>query len=191
VLDLDALPNVTEVQRTAYARLVAEAKERLTPARRAKVRVHIVAATPSLSEAKVEQEITVRLDRAERGELDTRHVLYFANRTDVTAGELAHARALDGKRLADPQEPTYRQGDDAIFHWRDGDWCIVSWAHGVRKIYRLAIPVPALTPYQRRFAARVAHFKRQLYADPYFGAPQRRAQGIPVAVLRYEETSRE
>jgi hypothetical protein len=40
------------------------------------------------------------------------------------------------------------------------------------------------TPYQRRFAARVAHFKRQLYADPFFGAPERRATGIPVAVLK-------
>jgi hypothetical protein len=47
------------------------------------------------------------------------------------------------------------------------------------------------TPYQRRFAARVAGYKRKLYADPYFGAPERRAQGIPAAVLMYKETPRE
>ena len=43
--------------------------------------------------------------------------------------------------------------------------------------------------YQRRLAAHVARYKRQLYADPYFGAPERRAKGIPVAVLMYKETS--
>jgi len=40
--------------------------------------------------------------------------------------------------LADPQEPTYRQGDDAVFHWRGGDRRSVSWAHGVKKVYHLA-----------------------------------------------------
>lgn len=44
------------------------------------------------------------------------------------------------------------------------------------------------TSYQRRTAARVAHYKRQLYADPYFGTPERRAKGIPVAILMYQET---
>jgi hypothetical protein len=45
--------------------------------------------------------------------------------------------------------------------------------------------------YQHRQAARIACYKRQLYADPYFGAPERRAKGIPVAVLKYQETSHE
>ena len=42
--------------------------------------------------------------------------------------------------------------------------------------------------YQRRTAASIARYKRQLYADPYFGAPERRAKGIPAAVLMYQET---
>jgi hypothetical protein len=50
---------------------------------------------------------------------------------------------------------------------------------------------PAGNPYQRRHAARVARFKSQLYADPYLGAPERRAQGIPVAVLIAREPSDE
>jgi hypothetical protein len=50
---------------------------------------------------------------------------------------------------------------------------------------------PPSNTYQRRFAARVAHYKRQLYADPYFGAPEHRATGIPVATLTYEGTPRE
>src|SRR5262249_9197277 len=72
-----------------------------------------------------------------RGELAPTHVLHFANGTTLTARELAHASALDGKRLADPQEPNYRYGDDATFHWRSGDWRIGSWAHGTRKVYQL------------------------------------------------------
>jgi len=123
------------------------------------------------------------------GELAPSHRLYFNNGTTLTAGELAAAEAFDRKRLADPQEPSYRQGEDAVFHWRDGDWRIVSWAHGVKKVYRLASTTPALTPYQRRLAARMAQFKRRLYADPYFGGALRRGQGIPVATILYEETS--
>jgi len=39
-----------------------------------------------------------------------------------------------------------------------------------------------------RVAATVARYKRHLYADPYFGAPAHRAQGIPVAILITKET---
>jgi hypothetical protein len=67
----------------------------------------------------------------------------------------------------------------------DGDYTAA--ARALAKRYGLASPSTELTTYQRRFAARVARYKRQLYADPYFGAPERRAQGIPVAVLRFEE----
>ena len=138
VLDLDSLPDVTPEECTAYARLVAAAHARLVSERRAEVRAHITTATPSLSAPEVEQEITTRLARAKRGELDAGHLLYFHGGITLTAGELARAQALDGRRLADPQEPTYRQGDDAVFHWRGGDWRIVSWAHGVKKVYHLA-----------------------------------------------------
>jgi hypothetical protein len=189
VLDLDAFPDVTDEERAQYAALVAEAKERLAPDRRARVRAHIKAATPGLPESEVEQEVTARLTRAERGELAPGHTVHFSNGTTLTAEQLAQGKALDGKRLADPQEPTYRQGEDAVFHWRKGDWCIVSWAHGVQTVYRLAHPAPARTTYQRRLAARITRYKRQLYADPYFGAAERRGKGIPVATIVYEETA--
>src|SRR5262249_4106906 len=39
-------------------------------------------------------------------------------------------------------------------------------------------PHATLTTYQRRLTARVVRYKRQLYADPYFGARERRAKGI-------------
>ena len=42
-----------------------------------------------------------------------------------------------------------------------------------------------------RLAASVARYKRQLYADPYFGADARRAKGIPVARLIQKETPHE
>jgi hypothetical protein len=138
VLDVDALPVVTAQERAEYARLVAAAHDRLVPERRARVRAHITSATPAMPDTEVEQEITTRLARAERGELAPGHTLYFSNGTTLTAGELAQAMAFDGKRLADPQEPTYRQGDDAVLHWRGGDWRIVSWAHGVKTVYHLA-----------------------------------------------------
>jgi hypothetical protein len=183
------LPDLTSEEHTEYARLVAAAHARLVPARRARVRVHITRATPTMPEAELEHEVTTCLARAERGALEPGHVLYFSNGTSLTAGELAQANALDGRRLADPHKPTYRHGDDAVFHWQDGDWYIVSWAHGSKTVYRLASTTPALTLYQRRCAARIAHFKRRLYADPYFGAPERRGKGIPVATLVYKETS--
>jgi hypothetical protein len=168
VLDLDAFPDVTAEERADYARLVAEAHNRLVPERRAKVRAHLATATPTLPATEVEHEITARLARAEHGDLDPGHVLYFTHGTAMTAGELAQASALDGRRLADPQEPTYRQGDDAVFHWRDGDWRIVSWAHGVKKVYRLASPAPVPG--------------RPLY-DPWLG-DRRQWHGVPLTVRR-------
>jgi hypothetical protein len=137
VLDLDSLPDVTPGEREAYARLVAAAHDRLVPERRAKVREQITTVTPSLPDAEVEREVTTRLDRAERGELEPGHTLYFSNGTTLTAGELAQAKALDDKRLADPLEPSYGHGH-AVFHWRGGDWRVVSWAHGIKKVFRLA-----------------------------------------------------
>lgn len=135
VLDLDSLPDVTEDERADYARLVAEARARVAPEQRAKVRTHIATATPALPDAEVEHEMTTRLARAERGDLDPDQPLYFSNGTTCTAGTLT--KALDGKRLRDPLEPDYGPSQ-AVFHWHGGDWRIVSWAHGVKKVYRLA-----------------------------------------------------
>jgi hypothetical protein len=144
VLDLDACSDVTDEERTQYAALVAEAKERLTPERRVRVRAHIATAAPALPDAAVEHEITARLDRAAHGVLAPGHLLYFVQGLRLTAEALSgpEGKKLDGKRLADPQEPTYRQGDDAVLHWRRGDWRIVSWAHGVQTTYQLAPPAP-------------------------------------------------
>jgi hypothetical protein len=85
----------------------------------------------------VEQEITARLARAERGELDPDQPLYFDNGTHCTAGTLT--KAFDRKRLRDPLEPDYGPSQ-AVFHWNKGgmSWRIVSWAHGLKKVYRLA-----------------------------------------------------
>jgi hypothetical protein len=51
----------------------------------------------------------------------------------------------------------------------------------------MSLPQQQTNAYQRRLAARVAHYKQQLYADPYLGAPERRGKGIPAAVLMYDE----
>lgn len=146
VLDVDAFPDITDEERAQYATLVAEAKERLAPERRAKVHAHITTVTPALPEAEVEQEITARLDRMERAVLEPTHLLYFVKGVGIPAEALCgpEGKKRDGKRLADPQEPTYRQGDDAVFHWNQGDWRITSWAHGVQTTYQLTHPEPEL-----------------------------------------------
>jgi hypothetical protein len=139
VLDLDSLPEVTDDERAAYVQLVAEARARVAPEQRAKLRAHITSAAPTLPDTEVEQEITTRLARADRGELDASHPLYFDHGAGCTAGTLS--KALDGTRLRDPLEPDYGPSQ-AVFHWNTGgtSWRIVSWAHGVKKVYRLAQP---------------------------------------------------
>jgi hypothetical protein len=52
-------------------------------------------------------------------------------------------------------------------------------------------PRDAGTSSGSRLSATVARYKRQLYADPYFGAPERRAKGIPIARLIQKETPHE
>jgi len=178
VLDLDAFPEVTEEERTQYAALVADAKDQLTPERRARVRQVVTAirtgdghSSPAEADAAIEQEVTARLALAERGALIPAHTVYFVNGVSLTVAALSgpEGEKLDGTRLADPQEPTYRQRDDAVFHHRQGDWRLVSWAHGVKKVYCLASPAP--TP------------GRPFY-DPWLGERQR--HGIPLDVVRRE-----
>jgi hypothetical protein len=134
VLALDTLPDVTAEERADYARLVTEARARVAPEQRRLVRAHITTATPSLPDAEVEQEVTTRITQAERGEIDPAQPLYFSNGTRCTAGTLT--QVLDGLRLRDPLEPDYLPSQ-AVFHWRGGDWRIVSWAHGIKKVYKL------------------------------------------------------
>ena len=148
VLNLDVLPDATDEERQDYARRLEVAKDALRPGQRETVRQRITQQAPTLSAQEQEQEITRRLTHAERDELLPEHILYFPNR-EITAQDLTTkaGKALDGKRLRDPQEPDYREGaSQGVFHWRGGDWRIVSWAHGIQKTYRLAGPEPAPPP---------------------------------------------
>jgi hypothetical protein len=84
------------------------------------------------------------LQHQDNGYLPPDAVLYFYHRkTAVQVSDLSGA--YDGRRRADPAEPDYRDGTDAIFHWRGGDWLINSFAHGVQRTYR-AVPVPPPDP---------------------------------------------
>ena len=142
VLNLDALPDATDEERQEYAARLEAAKDGLRPSQRERVRQRVQAQAPALQGAAQEQEVTRRLLHAERGELAPAHPLAFPS-CQITAQALATraGQALDGKRLRDPQEPDYGPSQ-AVFHWRGGDWRIVSWAHGVRKVYRLAVSDP-------------------------------------------------
>jgi hypothetical protein len=162
VLDLDTLPDATAEEREEYARLLGEARARVAPEQRARVVTHIKIATPTLSDAEVEKEVVTRIAQADRGELDPDQPLYFSNGTICTARTLTPA--LDNKRLRDPLEPDYLPSQ-AVFHWRGGEWRIVSWAHGIKKVYRLA-----QTPARGR----------PLY-DPWLG-DRRLWRGVPVVV---------
>jgi hypothetical protein len=133
VLDLDRLPDVTKDEHQACAALIAEARSRLASEQRRRIREHITNATPDLLETAIDDEIDSRLARAQRGELDPTHLLCFDHGTTCTAGTLSQVQ--DGKRLRDPLEPDYGPSQ-AIFHWRSGDWRIVSWAHGVKRVYQ-------------------------------------------------------
>ena len=135
ILDLDSFPDLTADERTAYAALVAEAKARLAPKQHGTIRARIKSQQPTMDDPAVEQEVVRRLERATRCELTADHPLYFA-RHQYTAGTVT--KAQDGTRLRDPQEPDYGPSQ-AVFHWNRGDWCIVSFAHGIKKVYRLAV----------------------------------------------------
>jgi hypothetical protein len=51
-------------------------------------------------------------------------------------------------------------------------------------------PIPtASTPYQRRCGTRIARYRARLCNDPYFGTPERRGTGIPIAHVIDKETS--
>ena len=140
VLNLDEFPDATDEERQEYARRLDTAKDLLRPVQRETVRQSITQQIPTLSAQEQEQEITRRLTHAEHDELAPEHLLYFPSR-QITAQELSTkaGKALDGKRLCDPQEPEYGSSQ-AVLHWNNGNWLINSWAHGILKTYRLARP---------------------------------------------------
>ena len=142
VLDLDTFPALTAEERTVYDAMVAEAKARLQPEQHATIRTRIKAQQPTMDDAAVTAEVARRLNHATRCELTADHPLFFA-RHQYTAGTVTQAQ--DGTRLRDPHEPDYGPSQ-AVFHWRGGDWRIVSFAHGIKKIYRLA---PSVTSWWR------------------------------------------
>lgn len=114
-----------------------------------------------MPETTVEQEVTARLHRAEQGILDTDHPLYFDNGQMVLARQVT--AKMHGWTLADPAEPEEGRGK-AKLYWRAGAWRVVSWAHGVKRVYRLIQP------------GCVEH-------DPWLG-DRRQWHGIPLAVRR-------
>ena len=144
ILDLDAFPDVTPEERTRYTERVQAARAELAPARFTLVHAAITAQEPALPDDQVTTRVQQRLQQQEDGYLPEDFLLYFSHRkTAVAVTDLS--ADYDGLRLADPAEPTYRDGTDAIFHWRQGDWLINSFAHGLRTAYR-AVPTPPPDP---------------------------------------------
>jgi Domain of unknown function (DUF927) len=62
--------------------------------------------------------------------------------------------------------------DYAVFHWRGGDWRIVSWAHGVKRVYQLIPTDPSPPPPDDEDTADLL---RRVEADTAAAAPQYRA----------------
>jgi hypothetical protein len=137
VLDLDRLPDVTDDERQAAAARIQEAKDQLAPKQRHIVREHI--RRESFDVRDIEHEIDDRIQRAARRELLPDHPLYFDNGARCTAGTLTAAH--DDKWLSDPLEPDYGP-NKAVCHWNKGHWRIVSWAHGLKRTFRLVQTEP-------------------------------------------------
>ena len=144
ILDLDAFADVTPAERQDYEARLAAAKAALAPARFQTVTAAIEGTEPDLPADQVEVLARARLQHQDEGWLTHDFLLYFFHRKKAVAVTGLSAD-FDGKRLADPAEPTYRDGTDAIFHWRQGDWLINSFAHGTVKTYR-AVPSPPPDP---------------------------------------------
>jgi predicted P-loop ATPase len=144
LFDLDALPAVTPAEQQEYQTRLAAAKAQIAPTRFRMVQDAITAATPTLTPPEVEALAHQRLEQHEGGALPPDYVLHFFHRRKAVA---VHELSADynGLRLADPHEPDYREGTDAIFHWRGGDWLINSFAHGSLRTYQ-AVPVPPPDP---------------------------------------------
>jgi putative DNA primase/helicase len=170
ILDLDAFPEVTDEERRAYQDRLTAAKAQLAPERFRMVQATIEKAEPALTPVQVTALVEQRLMHHEEGMLPPDYLLYFFHRTKAVPVGGLDAR-YDGLRLADPAEPDYRDGTDAIFHWRQGDWLINSFAHGSMRTYR-AVPTPPPDPdeadtqdlLQRAVAA--GHQQHNGYAPP-------------------------
>jgi hypothetical protein len=144
ILDLDSFPDLTAEERKTYSTRLAEAKAVLAPERFQQVKAVVEAADPTLTPAQVETIVHQYLEHHEGGFLAPDFLVQFYHRkVAVHVGDLS--KEYDGLRLADPAEPDYRDGTDAVFHWRGGDWRINSFAHGVLRTYQ-AVPTPPPHP---------------------------------------------
>ena len=173
VLELDALPEVTPEERRDYTERVAAAKARLAPARFQLVKAVIEQAEPTFTPDQVAALAEQRLAAAGGPGISLRSSCwYFFHRKKAVAVKDLSA-AYDGLRLADPAEPDYRDGTDAIFHWRQGDWRIVSFAHGLQTTYQ-AVPPPPPDPDEEDVQDLLEH------------APARPTRRAPVGGLPYD-----
>ena len=77
ILDLDALPEVTIEERTAYTERVQAAKATLAPERFRMVKETVEAQDPLLPDDQVETRVQQRLERQESGQLPDDFLLYF------------------------------------------------------------------------------------------------------------------
>jgi hypothetical protein len=140
ILDLDSFPDLTPEERQEYQQRLREAKATLAPARFQKVKETVEREDPTLTPDQVATIARQRLERIDSNFLEPDFLLEFDHRTKaVRVADLS--KDYDGCRLADPAEPDYREGTDAIFHWKSGAWLINSFAHGVMRTYR-ALPTP-------------------------------------------------
>lgn len=174
VIDLDTLPDVSREEQHKAAQLIAEAKARIAPERHRLVHDHIRQYNPALPDVEVTAEVTARIAQAERGKLPADFSLYFHRRATILRVRDLTA-SLDGCRLADPLEPTYRDGTDAIFHWNSGNWRVVSWAHGMVKRYRALPCTPLPDPDEPWPDAPPVDQDEETYAAPT-ATPQRIVQ---------------
>jgi hypothetical protein len=149
IFDLDALPDITPEERQQYHDRLTAAKAARAPERVAQVKAVVEAADATLTPDQVTAIVQQRLEHHEGRFLPPEYLLHFFHRTKAVAVQDLSAD-YDGLRLADPHEPDYRDGTDAVFHWRGGDWLINSFAHGLLRTYR-AVPVPPPDPDEEDF----------------------------------------
>jgi hypothetical protein len=140
VLDLESFSDLTPEEHQEYQQRLREAKAALAPARFQTVKATVEREDPTLTPDQVATIARQRLERIDSNFLEPDFLLEFDHRTKaVRVRDLS--KDYDGLRLADPAEPDYREGTDAIFHWNSGAWLINSFAHGVLRTYR-ALPTP-------------------------------------------------
>ena len=140
LLDLDAWPDLTPEEDAQVNTLIQSARATVAPERAERVRAALRVQAPALPAETIEAQVAHQLLQCDRGILAPDHVLLFANGIQTTAGALT--ADLDNIRLADPLEPDYGPSH-AVLHWRGGDVRIVSFAHGVKRVFEVEPQYPS------------------------------------------------